>query len=117
MKDHVYRFWGPFAAVALLILVAGSSSYSLQATGVPEHGFLYTPVDATNITDPNISKVVIITAVTTKTDGTLRVKYKESGTTVDIPMSAGVRRSMVLKQIYSTGTTSQIVTDGVTCEY
>ncbi len=89
----------------------------LQAAGVPSHGFLYTPSDATNIIDPNTSAQVEVHAITTTVDGTVRVKFKDSAASVDLPVYAGVRRSGIFTKIFSTGTTAGITAAGVICEY
>lgn len=91
-----------------------------ESIAAPDRGFVFTPTDSTNILDPNLASGVdgiVARAVTTRTDGDLKVTYAGSATPVVVPMLAGVRRSMIIRKIWSTGTTGQIVSDGVVVEY
>jgi hypothetical protein len=89
----------------------------LRADGVPSHGFLFTPTDATNIIDPNTSKEPVIRCITTTLAGVVVGKYKDSAATVAIPVAAGIPHRCLLTKILSTGTTAGITAAGVLCEY
>lgn len=93
---------------------------ALDSIAAPTHGFVFTPTDNTDILDPNRlsgDQKVLVRAVTTTIDGTIVVKYHGSLATVAVPMLAGVRRSMQITKILSTGTTAGITSAGVVCEY
>lgn len=70
---------------------------------VPLDAFMYTPADGT-ITDPDYGGTVICRAIETQTTGNLAV-VTQAGRTVILPMTAGIRKSIALRQIRSTDTT------------
>lgn len=89
----------------------------IDSVAIPGKGFVFTPTDNTNLVDPNLDIEVLGRSVTTRSDGNLSVTYVGSPTAVVVPMLSGVRRSMQIIKIAATGTTAQIVTDGVVVEY
>jgi hypothetical protein len=90
-------------------------SYSdAGSIAAPTKCFLFTPTDANNILDGG-SLEVLVRRVTTYTDGQITVTFK-NGDVAAIPMINAVPRDMQVKKIAATGTTAQIVTDGVLCE-
>lgn len=90
-------------------------AYSPQESiAAPTGAFEYTPTDDVDITNDD-GEECLVRRVTTWTDGMIHVMYAD-GSEADIPMINGVPRDMILKRIEETGTTAQIVTDGVICE-
>ena len=77
-----------------------------QLQNPPGNAIVYTPTDGVELT--TVSRGLIC-----KTAGVIRVVMAIGGNTLDIPVVAGVMLPIQVRAILSSGTTAQIVSDGV----